>query len=350
GTVLRTTDDGTSWQRCSTPPGADHLDFRGIQAFDRNTAIVMSSGKGGLSRLYKTNDGCKSWKLVFTNPDKEGFWDAIKFPNRDLGFLLGDPVSSHFSKPDTYNVKTKFKEFALFATQDGGEHFKRVRLTGNVAQPEEQGAFAASNSSMFVGWPFIYFGSGGIAGPRVYLNAFQQHIAYADSRIEIESGEWGSNSWPLPLAKGEAAGVFSIAFKRSQHNEKEDGSGTSRLLNLGGIAVGGDYKKPAEQAGTSATTNDGGQTWTAAQTPPHGYRSSVAYDFTTQIWVTVGPNGTDISRDDGANWVALKPSAQDQPDADKNWNALSLPFAVGPNGRIGELRRGALRAVKRSAN
>ena len=79
GTVLRTTDDGTTWQTCTTPPEAEKLDFRGIQAFDANTAIVMSSGKGDLSRLYKTTDACKSWKLLFTNPDKEGFWDAIGF-------------------------------------------------------------------------------------------------------------------------------------------------------------------------------------------------------------------------------------------------------------------------------
>jgi photosystem II stability/assembly factor-like uncharacterized protein len=61
GTILRTTDEGTTWQRCATPPDAEKLDFRGIQAFDQNTAIVMSSGKGDLSRLYKTTDACKSW-------------------------------------------------------------------------------------------------------------------------------------------------------------------------------------------------------------------------------------------------------------------------------------------------
>ncbi len=77
GTVLRTEDGGYVWQSCTVPPGAEKLDFRGIQAFDANTAIVMSSGKGDLSRLYKTTDGCHSWKLLFTNPDKDGFWDAI---------------------------------------------------------------------------------------------------------------------------------------------------------------------------------------------------------------------------------------------------------------------------------
>jgi hypothetical protein len=30
-------------------------------------------------------------------------------------------------------------------------------------------------------------------------------------------------------------------------------------------------------------------------------------------------------------------------DADKNWNALSLPFVVGPDGRIGKLRTNAVK-------
>lgn len=60
------------------------------------------------------------------------------------------------------------------------------------------------------------------------------------------------------------------------------------------------------------------------------------------IWITVGPNGTDISKDDGKNWRALKPKSGQPADTDKNWNALSLPFVVGPNGRIGKLRDDAL--------
>ena len=76
--------------------GAEHLDFRGIQAFDANTAIVMSSGKGDLSRLYKTTDGCHSWKLMFTNPDKDGFWDAMYCARSEDGkfhrWIFGDPV------------------------------------------------------------------------------------------------------------------------------------------------------------------------------------------------------------------------------------------------------------------
>jgi hypothetical protein len=82
-----------------------------------------------------------------------------------------------------------------------------------------------------------------------------------------------------------------------------------------------------------------------AQTPPHGYRSSVAYSPTTKTWITVGPNGTDISTDDGRNWRALKTTPAEPPEADRDWNALSLPFVVGPHGRIGKLRLEALTPI-----
>ena len=58
----------------------------------------------------------------------------------------------------------------------------------------------------------------------------------------------------------------------------------------------------------------------------------------------MGPNGTDVSTDDGRNWRAIHPSAalHEPPDADRNWNALSLPFVAGPKGRIGKLDEPAL--------
>src|SRR3954451_1178502 len=123
GTVLRTEDSGYVWQSCTIPPGAERLDFRGIQAFDANTAIVMSSGKGDLSRLYKTVDGCHSWKLVFTNPDAEGFWDAILLNRFDHdGELLGDPVDGHF---------------AFWETADKGQTWVRSKHRGLEAQKQE---------------------------------------------------------------------------------------------------------------------------------------------------------------------------------------------------------------------
>ncbi len=54
GTVLRTEDGGYLWQACAVPPGAEHLDFRGIQAFDADTAIVMSS----VTEMYSHRLAC----------------------------------------------------------------------------------------------------------------------------------------------------------------------------------------------------------------------------------------------------------------------------------------------------
>jgi len=108
------------------------------------------------------------------------------------------------------------------------------------------------------------------------------------------------------------------------------------------IAVGGDYKRPDDSQDVAAFSFDTGRHWLPAKSSPHGYRSAVAYDAATKTWITVGPNGTDISTDDGRNWRALQPSPTDAPDADRTWNALSLPFVVGPHGRIGLLEPAAL--------
>jgi len=311
GTVLRTEDGGFVWQSCSMPPGAEKLDFRGIQAFDANTAIVMSSGKGDLSRLYKTTDGCHTWKLVFTNPDPEGFWDAILLNRFDQdGYLLGDPVKG---------------SFRFWITDDKGITWhdnwensvrKRVPWKGLTAQPQE-GAFAASNSALLVDERYaIGFVTGGPAGGRLFLSNDDND----GSRFHVVQ---------LPLTSGSpTTGAYSI--------ESRDYDGV--------VAVGGDYLKPGERSRTAAYSKDGGEHWHPAGTPPHGYRSSVAYEEKTKTWITVGPNGTDISTDDGKNWRPVHPDValHEVPDADRNWNALSLPYAVGPHGRIGKLDEAAL--------
>jgi hypothetical protein len=323
GTVLRTEDAGYLWQRCTIPPGAEHLDFRGIQAFDANTAIVMSSGPGDQSRLYKTTDGCQTWKLIFTNPDKDGFWNAVVADKISGTIIIGDPVGG---------------QFAVFAsTNNLMDHWERITaLKGatNLKIPPPHSAkeslFAASNSVLSGdAWRSLAFITGGSGGAFLYRT--KAHSWVADYNFET------FESLAIPVAKGDAAGAFSFT----------DSPGCN--VNVRGacalVIVGGDYKKPEDSTGTAAFAIRAGNlsqpgALRAATTPPHGYRSAVAYDSKTKTWITVGPNGTDISTDDGRNWHPLHPTGNDDPDADQHWNALSLPYAVGPHGRVGILHRG----------
>ena len=318
GTVLRTEDGGYLWQACAVPPGAEHLDFRGVQAFDANAAIVMSSGKGDLSRLYKTTDGCHTWKLVFTNPDKDGFWDAMRFQGDRQGVVLGDPVKGHFT---------------LFQSTDAGETWTTpsIGLPGLLGRTLSwlkadggEGAFAASNSAIFASRDFLGIVSGGPLGSR---------IIYAERHPSATGGAGGSSQREIAMAQGsKSAGAFS-AFATE---------------DLKIVIVGGDFRRPDDSSGTAAifgTAMFGCRPFPCAvQAMPHGYRSAVAYDAATGTWITVGPNGTDISTDDGKNWRALRPdpAMREAPDADRDWNALSLPFVVGPHGRIGKLNPKAL--------
>lgn len=311
GTVLRTLDGGARWTTCATPLGAEKLDFRGIQAFDSKSAIVMSSGKGDLSRVYRTTDGCATWKLILTNPDApDGFFDALVFRSRDEGWVLGDPVKG---------------QFFLTNTQDGGQTWMQSKADGLHAATTG-GAFAASDQSLLLSLFGPVFGGGGGRFFRGVWPQCSQSTSYNDPAQCLDRIWFYPSQLPLD-GDNAASGIFALA---------------ANLDTM--IAVGGDYTATATAERIAAYSADEGVTWSPSKTGPHGYRSSVAFDVRTNTWITVGPNGTDISRDEGRNWQPLVPNATkgDTPDADRSWNALALPFVVGPKGRIGRLRADAL--------
>ncbi|HEY5328622.1 MAG TPA: hypothetical protein VIJ79_01960 [Acidobacteriaceae bacterium] len=352
GTVLRTEDGGVTWQHCTVPPGAEKLDFRGVQGFDAKTAFVMSSGTGDLSRLYKTTDGCQTWTLVFTNPDADGFFDALTIPRfADAAYqkelmLLGDPVNGHMA---VWTVKKDAKP---------GEVPKRV---GKTPKPlPDEGSFAASNSALFdfSRGDFWIFGTGGPGGARVIVAQYGQTSGAGD--YVFTYGGIGSKEVPVGN-RSKSSGVFSVAVKLSPDWHEHSSHPSNRaaghhrpsaaeehLMKMGynTVVVGGDYMKPDDTTANAAyfDRTDRKPGWKAAMTQPHGFRSAVAYSAEGDAWIAVGPNGTDVSSDDGKNWDALRPGPTDAPGADKNWNALSLPFVVGPHGRIGVLRKDALPA------
>ena len=334
GTVLRSEDSGFEWQNCAVPPGAEKLDFRAIWGFDDKTAIVMSSGPGDQSRLYKTTDGCAHWTLLFTNPEPGGFYDGLLFLNRRQGFLWGDPTTS---SSRVAPVEGGYRTFRIRATDDGGKTWvpvvdperETVPVSGLYPLPDES-FFAASNSSASVQEPWLWLGTSGSRVLRIALRDAPFLYGLCAGALDPYSLSCGIpwtrwTSAKAPMASGLTAGIFSLAFRDSQH----------------GIAVGGDYSRPADRSGTAAWSSDSGEHWTSCTTLPGGYRSAVGWDSSSKAWITVGPNGSDISRDNGRTWQPLEHAPANIPKGGE-WNALSLPWVVGPHGRIGKLDAAAL--------
>jgi hypothetical protein len=358
GTILRTEDAGIVWQLCAKPPGGEHLDFRAIQALDNNTAIIMSIGKGVLSRLYKTTDGCQSWTLLFTNPDKDGFWDTLIMTGSNIGMLIGDPIVPSSA---TYTRQQGRPVFPTYHTVDGGltwnrnDHNRLLSQTDDKGEPTES-IFAASNSAMILLPYTVLFVTGGKDAALHDEQYTFEHVGVPCPRVGVcvIEGETASE-----LAKGDSAGGFSLAANWSLSPESTGSQLSQPQLHTRNrnpdphtvVIVGGDYKLLDERSGTASVcipAQDGAVSrfsCRAATTSPHGFRSAVAYYAPTKTWITVGPNGTDISTDNGRNWRSLHPDPKfhDTPDADQHWNALSLPYAVGPHGRIGKLRDDALK-------
>jgi photosystem II stability/assembly factor-like uncharacterized protein len=280
GAYLITTDGGGNW-KAATVQGAADMDFRAIHAFDDKTAVLMSIGSGEKSRIYKTKNGGGTWDVLYTNPDPKGFFDAIAFWDKSHGILLGDPVDGHF---------------VVMTTDDGGETWKREKTP--AALPNE-GAFAASNSCMFlIGLHEVWFGTG---GARVFHSS--------------DGGKkWSVATTPI-RNDSPSAGIFSIAF----------------LNPLYGIAVGGDYSKPADATHNVAITEDGGKKWTAPESSPSGFRSAITFLADRKMWIATGTSGSDVSTDKGKTWKQF-----DKGD----YNAMSFllsyaGWAVGPKGAIG---------------
>ncbi len=321
GTILRTLDGGAHWQLCTTPPNAAKLDFRAIWAFDARTAWAMSSGPGNLSRLYRTTDGCAHWKLLATNGNPKGFWDAITFWSPEQGAILGDPVDG---------------KFVVLLTEDGGRHWRRDHSADLNIANRQLSAFAASNSSLLQvsgasGNPQS-FATGGPGGPVVFLSWTDCTVTLAlgNPRACLASRFSHYQQVRVPMAGGTpSSGIFAWA---SHPLDVASKSLYAPIIDID-VAVGGDYTKPNDPSGTAAWSTDGGVHWTAARKPPHGYRSTVAWDPANHAWITAGTNGSDISYDGGKAWHSL---------GNGNWNAISLPFIVGPNGRIGHLNPAAL--------
>lgn len=282
GTVIRTADRGDSW-KVMTVPGAEKLDFRDIEAFDANTAYILSIGNGESSRIYKTTDGGKTWNLQFKNANEKAFFDAIACWDKKNCIAMSDPVDGHY---------------LLISISDGGDNWKPIVSSQMPGAKDGEAAFAASGTCLITqGKNNAFLVSGG-----------------TDARV-FRSNDRGQ-TWSVtdtPIVKGTAgSGIFSIAMRDSKH----------------GVIVGGNYEKPEENKNNLAFTTDGGKTWTAG-TGLGGYRSGVIYVNKKTI-VAVGSSGSDITFDRGKTWELVGNENLNSVQSDRQ----HMIWAVGQNGLV----------------
>ncbi|MEP7147907.1 MAG: glycosyl hydrolase [Acidobacteriota bacterium] len=281
GTVIRTIDGGKTWNVIIVP-GAEKLDFRDAEAFDANTAYILSIGNGESSRIYKTTDGGTTWKLQFTNKNEKAFFDAIACWDKNNCIAMSDPVDN---------------KFLLIKTADG-TRWSPIDTSKMPPTLEGEAAFAASGTCLITqGNTGAFLVSGG-SGARVFRSKDRGHTwAVAET----------------PVAKGApGSGIFSIAMRDSKN----------------GVIVGGNYEKPEESVNNFAVTSDGGQTWILAEALS-GYRSGVTYIDSRSI-VAVGTSGADVLKKGKPVWGTTKSESFNSVQS-KSKDAV---WAVGPNGGV----------------
>jgi photosystem II stability/assembly factor-like uncharacterized protein len=288
GTVLRTTDRGATWQQVG-PPGTQDLQFRDIEAFDADHAVILSIGPGSDSRIYVTADGGQTWALTFVNPDPNAFFDCMTFYDSRRGLALSDP-------PDGLH-------FRVIATDDGGLSWHVTGAQMPEALPGEF-AFAASGQCITTDHGRrAWFGTGGAAQARVF-------------RSDDGGASWSVT--PTPLNSGPTAGIFALAFRGQQH----------------GLAVGGDFLAETASPDNFARTADGGVSWNLLPAAPPEYRSGATWlDGHTAL--AVGPSGSDVSTDAGATWQRFDDGSLDTVDCARP----TACWASGANGRVAYLVR-----------
>ncbi|HEX6064707.1 MAG TPA: hypothetical protein VFZ04_10835, partial [Longimicrobiales bacterium] len=253
GSVLRTMDGGQTWQSRSVPD-ADSLDLRDIEAFDSLSAYVLSAGEDG--RIYKTVDGGLTWQLEFRNQVAGAFFDCFDFFDRDHGIAMSDPVDGQF----------------LLVARDDSARWVTLPDATLPAADSAEAAFAASGSCLTVAGERVYLATGG---------GLHARVLWSDDR----GRNWQATITPVQ-AGAATAGIFSLAFRDAAN----------------GMALGGDYQRPLEDA-RLALTVDAGRTWRVAGKT--AYVSGAAWSPSGQSLLAVGPAGTRFSRDRGLTWEQL---------------------------------------------
>lgn len=291
GMVGRSTDAGKTWQ-WTTVKGFEKREFRDIEAFDANTAVIIAIAEP--ANILKTTDGGATWKVVFTDTAKGMFLDALDFADPLHGVVIGDPIGRHI-----YRVYTNDQGNTWVRPADDTAYLPAAR--------EGEAMFAASGSNVVF---------------------FEQKKNHAHNSMYIVTG--GTHS--RLLSQGP---IIEKTIPIIQGKESTGANSIAALSRKKFIIVGGDFSNDKDSTRNCALSNDGGNTWISPNSPPHGYRSCVEY-INAKDLVCCGTSGVDISSDGGLNWQLISPDGFHVCRKAKKGKTV---FLAGGNGKIARLVR-----------
>ena len=287
GMVGKSMNGGKNWN-WMTIKGFEKTEFRDIEAFDANVAIVMASGEPAF--ILRTTDGGATWKTAYENRNKGMFLDAMDFSTPLHGLVVGDPINS---------------KIFLAETLDGGISWKEKLFSGQHAIADSGEAFFAasgSNIRLFENGEF-FLTSGGTRSRLITKTSAQV----------------------LNLSQGkESTGANSIDIF-------DDGIPNKPGRQM--VIVGGDFLAHDLELGNCIYSTNGGNSWKTPKVPPHGYRSCVEY-VSKQDIISCGPNGVDHSSDGGKTWDWISKEAFNVCRIARTGKAI---FLAGNNGKIGRV-------------
>ncbi len=276
GAVARSIDAGKTW-KWITVKGFEKSEFRDIEAFDANTAIIMAIDSPAF--ILKTTNAGENWKIVYRNDTKGMFLDAMDFSNQKEGVVVGDPING---------------KFFIAKTNDSGNLWKQDPINKLPVADSGEACFASSGTNIRkLKNGNCIFVSGGLSS----------HLYMGKKKIN------------LPILQGkESTGANSIATKNK------------KLF----IVVGGDFTKKDSTSKNCFITKNAGKTWYAPSIPPFGYRSCIEY-IKKNIWLTCGLNGVDITLNNGSTFTKISSEGFHVIKRSKNGKSV---FLAGNNGRI----------------